>query len=67
MVIDLSLVNGSKVLEGQIYDLEEMKKVDKVIAPTGFQDDIQELSGGSDADNTWSIEALLTSHWVFSQ
>ena len=33
MVIDLSLVNGSKVLEGQIYDLEEMKKVDKVIAP----------------------------------
>ena len=67
MVIDLSLVNGSKVLEGQVYDLEEMKKVDKVIAPTGFQDDIQELSGGSDADNTWRIEALLTSHWVFSQ
>ena len=51
------------MLEGYVYDLEEMKKVDKVIAPTGFQ----QMSGGSDADNTWSIEALLSSHWVFSQ
>ena len=43
--IDPSLVNDSKVLEGQVYDLEEMKKVDEGIAPTGFEDNIQELSG----------------------
>ena len=56
-VIDPSLVDGSEVLEGQVYDLDEMRKVDEGITPTGFQDDIQELSGGSEADNTWSIEA----------
>ena len=55
------------VLEGQVYDLEEMKKINEGIAPTGFKDDIQELSGVSEADNTWSIEALLTSHRVFGQ
>ena len=50
-VIDLSLVNGSEVLEGQVYDSEKMKKVDEGIAPTGFQDDIQGLSGVLEADN----------------
>ena len=58
-VIDPSLVDGSEVLEGQVYDLDEMEKVDDGIAPTGFQDDVQELSGGSEADNTWSIDTPL--------
>ena len=55
------------MLEGQVYDLDEMEKVDDGIAHTGCQDDVQELSGGSEADNTWSIDALLTSHGVLGQ
>ena len=63
--VDPQLVDGSEVLEGQVYDLDEMQRVDKGIAPLGFQDDVQDLmmSGELEA-GTWSIQALLSSKGV---
>lgn len=56
-------VDGSEVLQGHVYDLNELEKIDKGMAPSGFQDDIQQLGTGSGA-GTWNIEALLASRGV---
>ena len=37
--IDLEL-DGSDVLQGHVYDLNKLEKIDKGMAPSGFQDDI---------------------------
>ena len=55
--------DGGEVLQGHVYDMNELEKVDKGLAPSGFQDDIQQLSTGSGA-GSWSIEALLASRGV---
>ena len=44
-VVDLSL-DGGEVLEGHFYNLEELRKVDECIAPSGFSDELLDLSTG---------------------
>ena len=58
-----SEVDGGEILQGNVYDLTELDKVDKGMAPSGFQDDIQQLGTGSGA-GTQSIDALLASRGV---
>ena len=53
----------SSSLQGNVYDLTELDKINKGMAPSGFQDDIQQLGTGSGA-GTWSIDALLASRGV---
>ena len=43
--MDLSLDRG-EVLEGHVYDLEELRKVDECVAPSEFSDELLELSTG---------------------
>ena len=43
-VVDPSL-DGGEVLEGHVYDLEELRKVDECIA-SGFGDELLDLSAG---------------------
>ena len=57
-IVDPSL-DGGEVLEGHVYDLEELRKVDKCVAPSGFSDKLLDLSTG-EGSGGWSIEALLT-------
>ena len=61
-VVDPSL-DGGEVLEGHVYDLEELRKVDECVAPSGFGDELLDLSTG-EGSGGWSIEALLTSKGV---
>ena len=57
-IADPSLDRG-EVLEGYVYDLGELRKVDECVAPSGFSDELLDLSTG-EGSGGWSIEALLT-------
>ena len=56
--MDLSLDRG-EVLEGHVYDLEELRKVDECVAPSEFSDELLDLSTG-EGSGGWCIKALLT-------
>ena len=61
-VVDPSLVRG-KVLEGHVYNLEELRKVDECVPLSGFGDKLLDLGTG-EGSGEWSIKALLASKGV---
>jgi hypothetical protein len=50
--------DGQEVLEGQVYDFEELERIDKGLAPVTFQEDVQ-LVGSNSSSSSWDIESLL--------
>ena len=60
--INLKL-DGSEILEGHVYNLNELERIDEGMAPSGFRNDIQQLGIGSGTGN-WNIQALLASRGV---
>lgn len=60
-------LDGHEVLEGQIYDFEELDAIDKGKKPTGFVEDISVIDKAAGADaGAWDVEALLSSEGVSS-
>ncbi|KAI5982193.1 ribonuclease H-like domain-containing protein [Pisolithus albus] len=60
-------LDGNEVLEGQIYDFEELDAIDKGRKPTGFIEDISVIDKAAGADaGAWDVEALLSSEGVSS-
>ena len=57
------LEDGQEVLEGQVYDFEELERVDKGLAPVTFQDDVQ-VVGYNSGSSSWNVESLLMSSGV---
>ena len=58
--MDPSLDRGEVLpVEGHVYDLEELRKVDECVVPSGFSDELLDLSTG-EGSSGWCIKALLT-------
>ena len=55
--------DGQEVLEGQVYDFEELERVDKGLAPVTFQADVQ-VVGSNSTSSSWDVESLLMSSGV---
>ena len=55
--------DGQEVLEGQVYDFEELERVDKGLAPVTFQDDVQ-VVGSNSGSSSWNVKSLLMSSGV---
>ena len=55
--------DGQEALEGQVYDFEELERVDKGLAPVTFQDDVQ-VVGSNSGSSSWDVESLLMSSGV---
>ncbi|EJF63824.1 hypothetical protein DICSQDRAFT_145296 [Dichomitus squalens LYAD-421 SS1] len=48
---------NSEVLEGELYDFEELEKVDKNVIPVAVEEEITVLVGGeAEQGDTWTIE-----------
>ena len=50
--------DGQEVLEGQVYDFEELERIDKGLAPVTFREDVQ-LVGPNPSSSSWDVESLL--------
>ncbi|KAF9230404.1 hypothetical protein BU15DRAFT_83675 [Melanogaster broomeanus] len=52
-------VDGMEVLEGNVYDFDELARVDEGIVPRGVDDEIVEVDYEGD-DGGWDIDALMS-------
>ncbi|KAF9231857.1 hypothetical protein BU15DRAFT_90811 [Melanogaster broomeanus] len=52
-------VDGMEVLEGNVYDFDELARVDEGIVPRGVDDEIVEVDYEGD-DGGWDINALMS-------
>jgi hypothetical protein len=64
-VIDPRL-DGQEILVGKVYDFVELEQVDKGIAPTVFEDDVQQVGFDSDDGTSWDVQLLLIMRGVSS-
>ena len=62
---DLEL-DGSEVLEGKVYDWNELEVVDKGSTLMGFMEDISVLDKAAGATTLWDVKSLLSSEGVSS-
>jgi hypothetical protein len=53
-------------LAGKVYDFVELEQVDKGIAPTAFEDNVQQVGFDSDDGTSWDVQSLLTMRGVSS-
>ena len=55
--------DDEEVLEGQVYNFEELERMDEGLAPVTFQDDVQ-VVGSNSGSSLWDVASLLMSSRV---
>jgi hypothetical protein len=51
-------VDGGEILEGQIYDFEELAKINAGEVPKPANEDIEII--GSDNEDDWDVETMVS-------
>ena len=60
------LVDDAEILEGEVYNFDEMHHIDKGLAPHALEEDVTILCGSSSSASTWDVDALMSSKGVLS-
>ena len=57
-------LDGREVLEGNVYDFEELGHVDRGLVPTAFEEEVSIIGSGN--GGSWGIGELMSSGGVLS-
>jgi hypothetical protein len=60
-------VDGAEVLQGGVYNFEELDHIDEGHAPHAVDEDVTMLRGSSSSAGTWDVDAIMSSKGVSSR
>ncbi|OCH87316.1 hypothetical protein OBBRIDRAFT_806119 [Obba rivulosa] len=61
------VVDGGKVLEGEVYDFDELARVDRGLVPAAFEEEITVVDYGADVNGAWNIHTLMMMAGITTQ
>ena len=66
MANDSEAMDGGEVLEGNVYDFEELDRVDKGLIPETLDEEISVIDRGGEGDKSWVAHQLMSAVGVSS-